>query len=161
MPRCAPPARNWPCRLIFGEDIIGAIDVESDQVAAFNDEDIYTLRTLADQIAIAIHEARLYAAEREQAWISTALLQVAEATGQATSLEEVLDTVVRITPLLSGVDRCGVILAAGEPGHFRAQAAFGIEALDDFYTLKLIPGDSLLLDELMPDLSSRSCARRR
>jgi sigma-B regulation protein RsbU (phosphoserine phosphatase) len=134
--------------LIFGEQIIGAIDVESDLVAAFNDEDIYTLRTLADQIAIAIHEARLYAAEREQAWISTALLQVAEATGQATNLEEVLDTVVRITPLLSGVDRCGVILASGEPGHFRAQAAFGIEALHDFYLLKLVPGDSLLLDEL-------------
>lgn len=134
--------------LIFGEDVIGAIDVESDQTAAFDDEDIYTLRTLADQIAVAIHEARLYAAEREQAWISTALLQVAEATGHATSLEEVLDTVVRITPLLSGVERCGVMLVDAEPGSFRAQAAFGIEALDDFYALHLKPGDSLLLDQI-------------
>ena len=134
--------------LIFGEEVIGAIDVESDQAAAFDDEDIYTLRTLADQIAIAIHEARLYAAEREQAWISTALLQVAEATGHATSLEEVLDTVVRITPLLSGVERCGVMLADGQPGHFRMQAAFGVEALDDFYALRLKPGDSLMLDQI-------------
>jgi GAF domain-containing protein len=84
--------------LIFGEQVIGAIDVESDQAAAFDDEDLYTLRTLADQIAIAIHEARLYAAEREQAWISTALLQVAEATGRATSLEEILDTVCALRP---------------------------------------------------------------
>jgi serine phosphatase RsbU (regulator of sigma subunit)/putative methionine-R-sulfoxide reductase with GAF domain len=134
--------------LMFGEEVIGAIDVESDQVAAFNDEDIYTLRTLADQIAVAIHEARLYAAEREQAWISTALLQVADATGHATSLEEVLDTVVRITPLLSGVERCGVMLADGEPGSFRTQAAFGVEALDDFYVLRLKPGDSLMLDQI-------------
>ncbi|HSD82566.1 MAG TPA: SpoIIE family protein phosphatase, partial [Anaerolineae bacterium] len=134
--------------LIFGEDIIGAIDVESDQPAAFDDEDSYTLRTLADQIAIAIHEARLYAAEREQAWISTALLQVAEATGHATGLEEVLDTVVRITPLLSGVERCGVMLTDGEPGHFRVQAAFGVETLDDFYTLRLKPGDSPMLDQI-------------
>jgi phosphoserine phosphatase RsbU/P len=134
--------------LIFGEEVIGAIDVESDQLAAFDDEDIYTLRTLADQIAIAIHEARLYAAEREQAWISTALLQVAEATGHASGLEEVLDTVVRITPLLSGVDRCGVMLADGDPGHFRAQAAFGLEAPDDFYALRLRPGDSLMLDQI-------------
>jgi sigma-B regulation protein RsbU (phosphoserine phosphatase) len=134
--------------LIYGEDVIGAIDVESDQPAAFNDEDIYTLRTLADQIAIAIHEARLYAAEREQAWISTALLQVAEATGHATSLEQVLDTVVRITPLLSGVERCGVMLVDGEPNSFRAQAAFGVEALDDFYALRLKPGDSLMLDQI-------------
>jgi serine phosphatase RsbU (regulator of sigma subunit)/putative methionine-R-sulfoxide reductase with GAF domain len=134
--------------LIFGEEVIGAIDVESDQPAAFDDEDSYTLRTLADQIAIAIHEARLYAAEREQAWISTALLQVAEATGHATSLEEVLDTVVRITPLLSGVERCGVMLLDGEPGAFRTQAAFGIEALDEFYALRLKPGTSLMLDEI-------------
>jgi serine phosphatase RsbU (regulator of sigma subunit)/putative methionine-R-sulfoxide reductase with GAF domain len=134
--------------LIFGEDVIGAIDVESDQPAAFDDEDVYTLRTLADQIAIAIHEARLYAAEREQAWISTALLQVAEATGHATSLEEVLDTVVRITPLLSGVDRCGVMLAEGDTGHFRAQAAFGAESLDEYYALRLRPGDSWMLDQI-------------
>jgi serine phosphatase RsbU (regulator of sigma subunit)/putative methionine-R-sulfoxide reductase with GAF domain len=134
--------------LIFGEDVIGAIDVESDQPAAFDDDDIYTLRTLADQIAIAIHEARLYAAEREQAWISTALLQVAETTGRATSLEAVLDTVVRITPLLSGVERCGVMLLDGEPGAFRTQAGFGIEALDEFYALRLRPGDSLLLDQI-------------
>ena len=134
--------------LIFGEDIIGAIDVESDQAAAFDDDDIYTLRTLADQIAIAIHEARLYSAEREQAWISTALLQVAEATGRATSLEVVLDTVVRITPLLSGVERCSIMLADGEPGTFRTQAAFGLEALDEFYALRLKPGDSLMVDQI-------------
>ena len=135
--------------LIFGEEVIGAIDVESDEAAAFDDEDIYTLRTLADQIAIAIHEARLYAAEREQAWISTALLQVAEATGHATGLEDVLDTVVRITPLLSGVERCGVMLADGQSGHFRMQAAFGVEPLDDFYALRLKPGDSLMLDQII------------
>ncbi len=134
--------------LIFGEHIIGAIDVESDQPAAFDDEDIYTLRTLAAQIAIAIHEARLYAAEREQAWISKTLLQVAEATGQAASLEEVLETVVTLTPQLSGVERCGVMLADGEPGHFRVQAAFGVAALDDFYALHLKPGDSPLLDQI-------------
>ena len=135
--------------LIFGSEIIGAIDVESDQPSAFGDEDIYILRTLADQIAIAIHEARLYAAEREQAWISTALLQVAEATGQATSLEEVLETVVRITPMLSGIDRCGIMLADGASGVFRAQAAFGIDDhAEEFNNLRLKPGDSLLLDEL-------------
>ncbi len=160
VPDVAQDDRYWPMAalpqtrselavpLIFGEEVIGVIDVESDQVAAFTDEDTYTLRTLADQIAIAIHEARLYAAEREQAWISTALLQVAEATGQATSLEEVLDTVVRITPLLSGVERCAIMLAEGEPGHFHAQAAFGLKAPDEFYTLRLRPGDSLILDQI-------------
>lgn len=135
--------------LTYGGHTIGAIDIESDQVAAFGDDDLFILRPLADSIAIAIHEARLYAAEREQAWISTALLQVAEATGQATSLEEVLDAVVRITPMLSGVERCGILLADGGPGVFRAQAAFGIDAhADEFAALRLSPGESWLLDEI-------------
>lgn len=135
--------------LIYGGHTIGAIDIESDQVAAFGEDDVFILSTLADSIAIAIHEARLYAAEREQAWISTALLQVAEATGQATGLEEVLDAVVRITPMLSGVERCGILLANGEPGVFCAQAAFGIDAhAADFDALHLKPGESWLLDEI-------------
>ncbi len=161
VPDVARDPRYWPLAalretrseltvpLIFGGETIGALDVESDQPAAFGDNDLYTLRTLADQIAIAIHEARLYAAEREQAWISTALLQVTEATGHAASLEEVLETVVRITPLLSGVERCGVMLAEAASA-FRAQTAFGIDdRFDRFVELKLRPGDSSLLDEVV------------
>ena len=76
MPDVSADPRYWPqatlsetrselaVPLIFGGETIGAIDVESDQLAAFGDEDVYILRTLADQIAIAIHEARLYTADR-------------------------------------------------------------------------------------------------
>ena len=112
--------------LAFGSRILGALDVESSELNAFTPEDLFILRTLADQVAIATHEARLYAAEREQAWISTALLQVSEATTQATSVEEVLETVVRITPMLSGVDRCGILLWDAARSTFRAAASFGL-----------------------------------
>ena len=112
--------------LTFGQRILGALDVESSELNAFTQEDLFILRTLADQVAIATHEARLYAAEREQAWVSTALLQVAEATTQATSVEEVLETVVRITPMLSGVDRCGILLWDATRSVFRAAASFGL-----------------------------------
>jgi signal transduction histidine kinase/HAMP domain-containing protein/ActR/RegA family two-component response regulator len=46
--------------LIVGDDIIGALDVQSRQASAFDDEDVALLGTLADQVAIAIHNARLY-----------------------------------------------------------------------------------------------------
>ena len=49
-------------------------------------------------------------AQREEAWISTALLQVAEATGRSNNLDEVLSTVARITPMLVGVEWCAVFL---------------------------------------------------
>jgi serine phosphatase RsbU (regulator of sigma subunit)/putative methionine-R-sulfoxide reductase with GAF domain len=125
--------------LIFGKQVLGVLDVESSELGAFTHEDVFILRTLADQVAIATHEARLYAAEREQAWISTALLQVAEATAQAASLDEVLDTVARITPMLSGVDRCGILLWDAARSVFRAASSFGLGELTPRFQALQVP----------------------
>jgi signal transduction histidine kinase len=46
--------------LIFGEEIIGVLDVESEYVNAFSETDVSTIQILADQLAVAIHNARLY-----------------------------------------------------------------------------------------------------
>jgi serine phosphatase RsbU (regulator of sigma subunit)/putative methionine-R-sulfoxide reductase with GAF domain len=92
------------------ERLVGVLDVQSNHRNAFDADDLFILQTLGDQIAIAIQEAQLYEAERQQAWMSTALLQVAEATSQLSDLDDVLDTVVRLVPLLGGVDRCGIWL---------------------------------------------------
>jgi GAF domain-containing protein len=45
--------------LIVGDNILGALDVQSKLPGAFSEEDISTLEVLADQIAIAIENARL------------------------------------------------------------------------------------------------------
>ena len=47
--------------LIFGQQVIGVLDVQSEEPAAFGTEDIATLRILADQIAVAIRNAQLFA----------------------------------------------------------------------------------------------------
>jgi len=44
--------------LIIGGQIIGALDVQSDQPNAFDEEDVRILGTLADQVGIAIQNAR-------------------------------------------------------------------------------------------------------
>lgn len=51
--------------LRIGGRIIGALDVQSTQPNAFTEEDIATLTTLADQVAIAIENARLFSEARE------------------------------------------------------------------------------------------------
>jgi GAF domain-containing protein len=45
---------------VIGEQIIGALDVQSAEPNAFQTEDINLLKILADQIAIAIYNARIY-----------------------------------------------------------------------------------------------------
>ncbi len=41
-------------------EILGALDVQSTEEAAFSDEDVATLGTMADQLAVAIENARLF-----------------------------------------------------------------------------------------------------
>jgi two-component system NtrC family sensor kinase len=51
-----------------GEELVGVLDVQSPLVNAFDDDDVLVIETLADQIAVAIENARLYKAmERELA----------------------------------------------------------------------------------------------
>ena len=51
--------------LRIGGRVIGALDVQSTQPHAFTEEDIATLAILADQVAIAIENARLFSEARE------------------------------------------------------------------------------------------------
>jgi len=44
----------------IGERILGVLDIESDQLNAFSEADLSTAQTLADQLAVAIENARLY-----------------------------------------------------------------------------------------------------
>ncbi len=51
--------------LKIGDQIIGALDVQSTTAAAYDEEDLVLLGTLADQIAIAIENARLFEQTRQ------------------------------------------------------------------------------------------------
>ena len=46
--------------LIIGKNVIGVLDVQSEQSNAFSNEDIEVLSTLANQVAVAIENARLF-----------------------------------------------------------------------------------------------------
>ncbi len=46
--------------LMIGNDVIGVMDVQSEEPNAFTDEDIEVLSTLANQLAVAIENARLF-----------------------------------------------------------------------------------------------------
>jgi GAF domain-containing protein len=51
--------------LMVRDNLLGALDVQSKQASAFTDEDVSVLQTLADQIAVAIENARLFQESRE------------------------------------------------------------------------------------------------
>ncbi|MBI3739783.1 MAG: SpoIIE family protein phosphatase, partial [Chloroflexi bacterium] len=114
--------------LIGGSQVLGVLDVQSSELDAFGDEDVYILKTLAAQIAVAIEDARLLNAQKEEAYYLNAVLQVAQNLSATTDLNEALETIVRITPLLVGVERCAIFLHDAATRAFVPAKAYGLPA---------------------------------
>ncbi|MBX3064006.1 MAG: GAF domain-containing protein [Anaerolineae bacterium] len=113
--------------LQVGGKEIGTLAVDRFGPDHFNAEDVEIINTFANQAGVAIQNAQLYTAQKEEAWVSTALLQVAEATSRSTNLDEVLSTVAQITPLLAGVEWCIVFLSENKT--FRVVEMEGVPQL--------------------------------
>jgi serine phosphatase RsbU (regulator of sigma subunit)/putative methionine-R-sulfoxide reductase with GAF domain len=131
-----------PLRL--NEKVIGALDLQSDQLAAFNNTDQGYLEVLAQHVAIAAEDARLYQTEREQTWMSTALLQVAEVAGRAESVDDALVAVARLAPMLAGVDCCAVLTYNRSMETFEIAATYGTLSHNE----QLTAGDALLPEDV-------------
>lgn len=112
--------------LIVGQRVVGVLDVQSERLAAFGDEDLFVMKTLGAQIAIAIENARLYEAQQIEAYYLNALLNVAENLAEQESLDDALNTVVTLTTLLVGVKRAAVFLYDPVAREFRAMKAYGL-----------------------------------
>jgi GAF domain-containing protein len=110
-----------------GVRIIGALTVQSVEEAAFSDDDITALQAMADQVAIAINNARLYAQNQQllaRAERRTQLLAAAAEVGRETAsildLDVLLSGMVDIICEAYGFYYAGVFLvdeaASGEAG---------------------------------------------
>ncbi len=103
--------------LIFGDEVIGALTVQSTEEAAFTDDDITVLQTMADQLAVAIRNARLHAQNRKllaRAERRTRLLAAAAQVGRDVTsildLDELLNKTVDIICDVYGFYYAGVFL---------------------------------------------------
>jgi serine phosphatase RsbU (regulator of sigma subunit)/putative methionine-R-sulfoxide reductase with GAF domain len=104
--------------------VLGVLDVQSDRVAGFSDEDVAILRTLADQIAIAIHEHTVYQAERRRARQLATIAQVTRAITSILDLDTLLDQVVRRISATFGYPHVGIYLVEPGPGEGGAQVVW-------------------------------------
>ena len=79
------------------------MDVQSRDLDGFSDDDLFVLNALANQVAVAVDSAWSYRAQQEEAWMTTVLLQVAHVASRANTLDDVLDAITRLAPMLTGV----------------------------------------------------------
>jgi len=102
--------------LIVGEDVIGALTVQSTEEAAFHDEDIAALQTMADQLAIAIQNSNLHRQAERRSRLLKAANRVGKEVTSILDLEKLLPQTVNIICESYGLYYAGVFLLdeAGE-----------------------------------------------
>ncbi len=103
--------------LVVGDRVIGALTVQSVEEAAFTQEDITTLQSMADQVAIAIENSRLHHQNQDllrqaqrRARLSGAANQVGKQVTSILDIDELLPKAVDIVCDAYGFYYAGVFL---------------------------------------------------
>jgi sigma-B regulation protein RsbU (phosphoserine phosphatase) len=96
--------------LLVKDQAVGVLVFIHHMAEHYDNETKSLVSIIASYASIAIENARLYFVAHDQAWVSTVLLQVAEATQSITSIDELMEIVVNILPELMGVEACTVFL---------------------------------------------------
>ncbi|MDH4138360.1 MAG: GAF domain-containing protein, partial [Anaerolineae bacterium] len=95
-------------------EIIGVLDVQSVELDAFSEDDVFILQTLADQLAVAIENARLYQETVRRLEEAETLGAVTTALTRSLDLDQVLQSIVDSATRLIPVSTSGVIHLADE-----------------------------------------------
>lgn len=109
-----------------GERVLGILAIAHPSPGRYGSDAGMVTLTLANNAAIAIQNNQLFASAQEQAWVSTVLLQIAEATQSHTSIEELFATMARLTPLLIGVKNCAFFLWDVQTQRFILMSQYGL-----------------------------------
>ena len=96
--------------LVVSEDVIGALTVQSTEEAAFHDEDIAALQTMADQLAIAIQNSNLHRQAERRSRLLKAANRVGKEVTSILDLERLLPQTVNIICESYGLYYAGVFL---------------------------------------------------
>jgi GAF domain-containing protein/HAMP domain-containing protein len=81
--------------LIIGDQVLGVMDVQSERLNAFSEEDANIQTTLASQVAIALQNARSFTQAQKQAQRESMLNVIGQKIRSATTVEAVLQIAAR------------------------------------------------------------------
>ena len=110
--------------LFVDGEVLGVLDLQSSRTGGFTVAEKGTLAALAAEVAIALDKVRQLTRQQEQAWITTAQLQVAEAISRSADLDELIIAVTRLTPMLVGVSFCSILLWDEDTAVYRASSLY-------------------------------------
>ncbi|MEJ2208004.1 MAG: PAS domain S-box protein [Anaerolineae bacterium] len=109
-PERLPTRSELSIPIRIGDETVGVLDLQSPQPHAFDSSDVTTLETLADQMAVAISNARLYSQAAQRNRELTLLNRVIAATAAGEAMEPILEAVCRELALAFEVPQAAAAL---------------------------------------------------
>jgi GAF domain-containing protein/CheY-like chemotaxis protein len=106
--------------LLSGDRVIGVFNLESDRVNAFDDDDVLLMTALADQMVVAIGNARLFQSACSQAAQLQLLQEVSYKISSILDIEQLLNEIINAVAMAFGYEHIIVFLvdeAANELYH--------------------------------------------
>ncbi|MCA9943514.1 MAG: GAF domain-containing protein, partial [Anaerolineales bacterium] len=114
-----------------GSKIIGALTVQSNQLGAFADETVTVLQSLADQLAIALENANLFAQTETTLDETNRLYTASRRIGQANNAYEIYQTLVDFARSADIADAVQIIIAdAKAPDYLITPVAWSVDDVD-------------------------------
>jgi GAF domain-containing protein len=101
--------------LIVGDQVLGALDVQSEQAGVFDESGTKVLQSMADQIAVALLNAETFQRSEEQARAMALLNELSRSLATATSLEEIAQIVQPIANHLLGQSHLAIVQKTANP----------------------------------------------
>ncbi|MBI5823697.1 MAG: GAF domain-containing protein [Chloroflexi bacterium] len=112
--------------LIFNENVIGLLDIQSDKLNAFTEDDRIMFEAVADTMAAAIRNADLYRSEQWRRQIADSLREVAGLVSDNVGVDEVLETILAELDRNLPIDVSAIWLL--QDGELCLSAVHGIDA---------------------------------
>ncbi len=123
-----------------GNQVLGALDVQSTQTGAYGEQEVTILRLLADQIAVAVMNANLYARSMENLEQHRQLHEITTQAASAATMEEALRAAVEgLRVALKGA-AVNVYLTSGNQLELQATAS---DAHTPAAARTLLPGEGI------------------
>ncbi len=120
--RAMPEAHSEICvPLLKDRTVLGTLNVESGPEHPLTEGDVYLLTTLAGQVTVAIENARLFTAEREQRELAEALRDASTALSGSLDIDIIMDRLLDLIERVVPFDTANLMLY--DPVQDRVQVA--------------------------------------
>jgi GAF domain-containing protein len=109
--------------LLVGDQVLGALDVQSTQLNAFDEAVVATLQNVAAQIATALQNAQSYQRQQAALNFTTSQYELSRTIFAARTSTEAYQSLGQVFAMLSGVDRIRLLRvterdASGQPAEY-------------------------------------------